>query len=168
MPNRPPRIALLAALLPLAGCHTFDVFSFPPQARGAQIDQEMINQLVPGTSTQKDVTAVLGSPTVRAPFDDRTWIYVSQVTTPVIAGTQGVRRQHVYAVSFDQNGVLKDVVERNKQNALPVQVVSRVTPTPGSEASFFQQLIGNIGRFNPAAGATSNPSATGTSTPGNF
>ena len=170
MPIRLPRSALLALLpllLPLAGCNTFDVFSYPPQARGSQIDQEMISQLVPGTSTQQDVTALLGSPTVRAPFNDRTWIYVSQVTSPVIAGTQRVIRQHAYAVSFDANGVLKSVVDRDKKDALPVQMVSRVTPSPGSHASFFQELIGNIGRFNPT-GAAPNVTPSGTSTPGNF
>lgn len=172
MPTRPSRSALLAAVLaplvlPLAGCNTFDVFSYPPQARGEQVDQDMISQLVPGTSTRKDVTALLGTPTSKAPFDDNIWIYVSQVTTPVIAGTQGVEHQHVYAVSFDQNGVLRDVVTRDKADALPVQVVARTTPSPGNRASFLQQLIGNIGRFNPA-GTVPNATPSSTSTPGNF
>jgi hypothetical protein len=29
-------------------------------------------------------------------------------------------------------------------------VIARTTPSPGTEASFLQQLLGNIGRFNPA------------------
>ena len=28
-------------------------------------------------------------------------------------------------------------------------VIARTTPSPGTEASFMQQLLGNIGRFNP-------------------
>lgn len=168
VPIRLVRLALLAALLPpLGACATNDLFSYPPQARGAQIDAEDIAQLVPGTSNRKDVTALLGTPLAKAPFDENTWIYVSQITRPVIAGTQGVRSQHAYVVNFDQNGVLTHVVEKDKADALPVQVVSRTTPSPGSHASFFQQLIGNIGRFNPNA----QPTATGpasTNTPGNF
>ena len=169
MPTRPSRIALLAALLvlPLAGCNTFDLFTYPPQARGAQVDQDMISQLVPGISTRKDVTALLGSPTARAPFDNDTWIYVSQVTVPVIAGTLAVEHQHVYAVNFDQKGLLRDVVTRDKADALPVQVVSRTTPSPGNKASFLQQLIGNIGRFNPS-GTMPNATPSSTNTPGNY
>jgi hypothetical protein len=28
-------------------------------------------------------------------------------------------------------------------------VIARTTPSPGTEANFFQQLFGNIGRFVP-------------------
>ena len=167
MTLRLARIALTLALLPLGGCGTNSgLFSFPPQARGAQIDADQLSQLVPGVSTRKDVNSLLGSPTAKAPFDDNIWIYVAQVTRPVIAGTQGVRSQHVYAISFDSAGVLRDIVQKDKADALPVQVVARSTPSPGSEASFLQQLIGNIGRFNPNGNPVSNtPSST--NTPGN-
>ena len=155
MPARPARIALLALLLPLAGCNTIGLFSWPPQPRGQQVDPADVTQLVPGTSTRKDVTALLGSPTATASFDPNTWLYVSQITRPVIGGTQTVRSQHVIAVSFDQAGVLHDVTVKDKADALPVQVVSRTTPSPGTHASFLQQLIGNIGRFNPTGGPSS-------------
>lgn len=167
MPHWFARTALLAALLPLSGCSTFDLFSYPPQARGAQIYPEDISQLVPGTSTRKDVVALIGSPIAKAPFDDSTWIYVSQITRPVIGGTQSVRSQHVYAVSFDASGVLRDIVQKDKADALPVQVVARTTPSPGTTASFLQQLLGNIGRFNPT-GMTAPMSPSSTNTPGNY
>jgi outer membrane protein assembly factor BamE (lipoprotein component of BamABCDE complex) len=167
VPPRSARLALLGALLlPLGACNTYGLFSFPPQARGEQVDPDDIAQLVPGTSTRKDVNALLGTPTAKAPFDDNTWIYVSQITRPVIAGTQSVRNQHVYALTFDANGVLRNVVQKDKADGLPVQVVSRTTPSPGSEASFMQQLIGNIGRFNPTGQPISNAPAS-TNTPGN-
>ncbi len=170
MPARPVRIALLALLLPaLAGCNTVGLFSWPPQPRGQQVDPADVTQLVPGISTRKDVTALLGSPTATASFEPNTWLYVSQITRPVIGGTQTVRSQHVLAISFDQAGVLRDIAVTDQANALPVQVVSRSTPSPGTHASFLQQLIGNIGRFNPTGGAA-NTSATPASanTPGNY
>ena len=170
MPARPARIALLALLLPaLAGCNTVGLFSWPPQPRGQQVDPADVTQLVPGISTRKDVTALLGSPTATASFEPNTWLYVSQITRPVIGGTQTVRSQHVLAISFDQAGVLRDIAVTDQANALPVQVVSRSTPSPGTHASFLQQLIGNIGRFNPTGGAA-NTAATpsSTNTPGNY
>ena len=167
LPAGPARIALLALLLPLAGCGAYGLFSWPSQPRGQQIDPSDVTQLVPGTSTRKDVTALLGSPTTVASFDPNTWLYVSQITRPVIAGTQTVRSQHVVIVTFDQAGVLKNVSVKDKADALPVQVVSRTTPAPGTHASFLQQLIGNIGRFNPT-GMTAPMSPSSTNTPGNY
>ncbi len=162
------RIALLALLLaPLAGCGTVGLFSWPPQPRGQQVDPADMAQLTPGTSTRKDVTALFGTPTLTASFDPNTWIYVSQVTRPVIAGTQTVLRQRVYALSFDDAGVLRGIKVKDKADALPVQVVARSTPSPGSHASFLQQLIGNIGRFNPA-GAVPAATPSSTNTPGNY
>ena len=158
MPARPARIALLALLLPaLAGCNTVGLFSWPPQPRGQQVDPADVTQLVPGISTRKDVTALLGSPTATASFEPNTWLYVSQITRPVIGGTQTVRSQHVLAISFDQAGVLRDIAVTDQANALPVQVVSRSTPSPGTHASFLQQLIGNIGGVNPLGTASESP-----------
>ncbi len=162
---------MLAACLlgPLAGCGTNDFFAYPPQVRGNKVDADALTQLVVGTSTRQDATALLGSPTTKAPFDDNTWIYISEVTRPVIAGTQGIEDQHVYVLTFDQKGVLTGVDKRSLKDAQPVQVVSRTTPSPGTEASFMQQLLGNVGRFGTAPVGLSNQGAQGSSTnPGNF
>jgi hypothetical protein len=51
-------------------------------------------------------------------------------------------------------------------DAVPVAVASRTTPTPGNEASFLQQLLGNVGRFNPGGGMGST--GPGSSTRSNY
>ena len=38
--------------------------------------------------------------------------------------------------------------ENQAPDSIPVSIVARTTPSPGTEASFLQQLLGNIGRFN--------------------
>ncbi len=162
---RPLCLSLLLAL-PLGGCSSA-LWSYPPQARGSQVDPDELVQLVPGTSTRQDVTALIGSPTVKAPFDDSTWIYVSQVTRPKIGGTQYVRSQNVFELTFDPAGVLRTIVHKDKADALPVQVVARTTPSPGSEATLMQQLLGNIGRFNPT-GEIAPTGPASTNTPGNY
>jgi outer membrane protein assembly factor BamE (lipoprotein component of BamABCDE complex) len=124
----------------------------PPTVRGNKIDAEQLKELVPGTSTKQDVTAVVGSPTSVATFDDNTWLYISELTQPRIGRTLGELTQNVVVLNFDQNGVLKTVEHRDKEDSLPVSVIARKTPSPGTEASFMQQLLGNIGRFNPTGG----------------
>jgi outer membrane protein assembly factor BamE (lipoprotein component of BamABCDE complex) len=139
-----PSFLLLACLL-FAGC---SVFEAQPQFRGNRVDADQLKELVPGTSTRADVTALIGSPTARATFDDNTWLYVSEVTRPRIGQVQGVLSQNVVVLSFNDQGVLQDVKRLDQDDSVPVSVVARSTPSPGTEASFLQQLLGNIGRFN--------------------
>src|SRR5215475_8513786 len=97
----------------LGGCSFFEA---PPQLRGNHVDADQLKELVPGTSTRADVTALIGSPTARATFDDNTWIYISEVTRPQIARTQGILNQAVVVLNFDDKGVLRDVKQLDKED----------------------------------------------------
>ena len=167
-----PCFRLLRPLLMLAvlgGCSMPGFLSYPPQVRGNMIEPDTMKQLVPGTSTRKDVVALMGSPTAKATFDDNTWLYIAEVTRPVIAGTQTVLDQSVVALTFDQQGVLRNVATRTADDGKPVSMAGGATPSPGSEATFMQQLLGNVGRFATSPIGPSNEGAQGTATnPGNF
>jgi outer membrane protein assembly factor BamE (lipoprotein component of BamABCDE complex) len=139
---------MLAMCLALGAC---SVFQWPEQVRGNKVDPDQLKELVPGTSTRDDVTALIGSPTARATFDDNTWIYVTQQTRPRIARTLGVVSQTVVVMNFNDQGVLQTFRTLDQADALPVEMASQTTPSPGTEASFMQQLLGNIGRYNPGA-----------------
>jgi outer membrane protein assembly factor BamE (lipoprotein component of BamABCDE complex) len=123
-----------------------------PQLRGNKVDPESMKELTPGTSTKADVSAVIGSPTARDTFDDNTWLYISEETQPRIGRTLGELQQNVIVLNFDDKGVLKTINKLNQEDGLPVSVIARTTASPGTEASFMQQLLGNIGRFNPTGG----------------
>jgi outer membrane protein assembly factor BamE (lipoprotein component of BamABCDE complex) len=153
---------LLLGCMLVGGCSVFEAQS---QLRGNHVDADQLNELVPGTSTRNDVTALIGSPTARATFDDNTWIYISEVTRPRIARVQGVLSQDVLVLSFNEQGVLQDMKRLNQEDALPVTVVARTTPSPGTEASFLQQLFGNIGRFNAINPSTGSGPTGGAPTP---
>jgi outer membrane protein assembly factor BamE (lipoprotein component of BamABCDE complex) len=155
-------LAAFAALLLLAGC---SIFQAPSQIRGNRIDPDDLKELVTGTSTKADATALLGSPTARATFDDNRWIYYTSVTRSRIARVQGIVSQNVVVLTFNDQGVLQNVEQLNQGDALPVSISSRATPSPGTEASFLQQLFGNVGKFTgggaaPAAGGGA-PTPTG-------
>src|SRR6202044_1096192 len=97
---------LLIGCLLLGGCSFFEAQS---QMRGNKVDADQLKELVPGTSTRADVTAMIGSPTARATFDDNTWLYVSEVTRPRVARVQGVLSQNVVVLTFNDQGVLQGV-----------------------------------------------------------
>jgi outer membrane protein assembly factor BamE (lipoprotein component of BamABCDE complex) len=121
----------------------------PPQTRGNKVEADQLKQLVAGTSTKADVTALIGSPTQKAMFDDNTWLYITELTRTRLGRTLGVLDQAVVVVTFDDKGVLTGVKTVTAGDSVPVSVASQTTPSPGTEASFLQQLLGNIGKFNP-------------------
>lgn len=131
------------------------VIEAPKQLRGNRVDADQLKELVPGTSTRADATSLLGSPTAKATFDDNTWIYIGETTRTRVGRTPGIMQQDVVLLSFDNGGVLRGVKRLNQNDGLDVSVVSRATPSPGSEASFLQQLLGNVGKFSAGGPSTS-------------
>jgi len=161
------RVSLLfLTLLCIPWIAACSVVEAPRTLRGAQVDPDELKQLVVGTSTRKDAESLIGSPTTKGTFDDR-WIYISQTTHTRIGQLPGVDKQNVVVLTFDQGGVLRDIEQRGMKDAKSVAMVSRTTPSPGSEASFMQQLLGNVGRFNAGglggAGGASSPGGSGAS-----
>ena len=145
----------LLLVLVLTAC---SVVEAPKQLRGNRVDADQLKELVPGTSTRADATSLLGSPTAKATFDDNTWIYIGETTRTRVGRTPGILQQDVVVLTFDNGGVLRRVKKLNQDDGRDVSVVSRATPSPGSEASFMQQLLGNVGKFT--AGAPSSNGRT--------
>lgn len=139
-------VAALAALLLLPGCA---VFSDSPHYRGIAVSQHDLNELTPGISSQADAQAVLGPPTVQEVFNNNNWIYISQITKMRIGNTEGVKQQHVVVLTFDNNGILQKISEKDLGDSIQVAMDARQTPTPGGSAGFIQQLIGGVGTYNP-------------------
>ena len=156
---RRPLPALLLLLVALGGC---SVVETPRTLRGHRVDPDLLQELVLGTSTKKDVSSLIGSPTTRATFNDNEWIYISETTHTRIGRTPGILKQDVTVMNFDDAGVLRSVKRLDQDDARDVAMVSRATPSPGSEASFMQQLLGNVGRYNVGGlSAGSNDQAPG-------
>jgi outer membrane protein assembly factor BamE (lipoprotein component of BamABCDE complex) len=148
---------VLAAALALPGCA---IFSDQPHYRGIAVSQHDLNELTPGISSTADAQAVLGPPTVQEVFDQNNWIYISQITKMRIGQTEGVKQQHVVVLSFDDNGVLQSVSQKDLNDSVTVAMETRQTPVPGGKAGFFQQLIGGVGSYNPLGSASDNSGAS--------
>ncbi len=147
----PLRIAVpLLIAVQLGGCGVISIFNPTLKQRGSLVDPDSLKELIPGTSSRADAVALIGSPTARATFDDNTWIYISQVTSTRIGRTPGVTQQRVTILTFDQAGTLRGIATRTKADGKPIDMAAGATPSPGSEASFLQQLFGNVGKFTPA------------------
>jgi outer membrane protein assembly factor BamE (lipoprotein component of BamABCDE complex) len=148
--------AVAAVPLLLGGCSLFEA---PRDPRGARLDAEVVKELVPGVQTRRDVLALLGTPTLTPAFDDLTWFYVGGITRQRVARRQSLEEQEVVAVHFALDGTVERVEQLTLADATPVRLVARETPTPGTERTLLQQLLGNVGRFGaPGSATNSRPS----------
>jgi outer membrane protein assembly factor BamE (lipoprotein component of BamABCDE complex) len=166
MPKRPRRAVATIIALVLAG--SLAACSKTVEQRGNQPTAEKVAEIKPGISTQEDVTRILGTPSSVGTFDDKTWYYISRRTEQLAFLTPDLVDQQVIAVSFDEQGLVREVRRHGMDERRAVTPVARSTPAAGKELSFIEQLIGNVGKFNPSAssGSFSRSSKPGPTDPG--
>lgn len=128
--------------------------------RGHMVDPERLAQVQAGKSTADDVLQILGTPTSVGTFDTRSWYYIGQVTERTAFFEPEVVERRVVAIRFESNGVVKDIRDIDKAQGQELEVVDRATPTAGHEMGLLEQLLGNVGKFNPASKATRGPTGT--------
>ncbi|MES2984541.1 MAG: outer membrane protein assembly factor BamE [Pseudomonadota bacterium] len=116
--------------------------------RGHSNESADMSQIVAGQTSADDVAALLGSPTTSSNFGEMTWYYVTQKQERVGVLAPEVTEQHVTAISFDGNKIVKDISEYAKEEGKLVDIVDKTTPTEGHKITFMEQMLGNFGRFN--------------------
>lgn len=116
--------------------------------RGNFVYVEDVALIEPLRSTQSDVLNTLGTPTTKAVFDENTWYYIGLKTEKESFFDEKVVARQVYKIAFDDAGVVQSIAEE-ATDTMDIPIASRVTPTSGNEITFVQQVLGNIGKFNP-------------------
>jgi len=138
----------VAALATLAGC------GFPTNERGNLPKADLLAQIKPGVTDKNSVKALLGTPSSVAAFDGDTWYYISKEERQIAFLKPEVLNQQVYAVHFDDKGIVTEVSHKGLDDAQSMTPNPSATPAPGREFTFLEQLIGNFGKFNN--GGTNN------------
>ena len=135
-------IAGAGALLGLIACETVvDVRGFVP-------DDESLSKIQVGLQGKRDVGDLLGTPSSVSAFGDETWLYISRKTRTIAFFEPKLVEQQVVAIVFDDKGMVSDVRKLELADGKVLRHVARVTPSPGKELSFIEQLLGNVGKFN--------------------
>jgi len=144
--RRAPAQVAAALAAALGACQsTIDVRGFVP-------DDENLSQIKVGQQKKEDVRELLGTPSTIGIFGDETWLYISRRTETYAFLEPKVLEQKVVAINFDETGSVSNVQRLEFADGKVVQHVARVTPSPGKELSFLEQLLGNVGKFNRGAG----------------
>jgi len=118
--------------------------------RGNLVEDFRLESVRPGVSSQADVQAALGPPTVVPQFEEGTWYYIGQRTEKRAFFEPDIVERRVVRVTFDQVGTVAAVDELTLDEGQEVELVDRETPTRGRQMGFLEQMLGNLGRFNEA------------------
>jgi outer membrane protein assembly factor BamE (lipoprotein component of BamABCDE complex) len=147
--------SVISGMALVAGC------AASVEQRGNLPSQDKIAEVHPGSTTKDEVIKILGSPSSVSIFSDKSWYYISRRTEQISFFDPDVVDQQVYVVNFDSQDVVKAVDHKGLEDGKEIIPVARATPAPGRELSFLEQVIGNLGKFNSAAGGSSGGSGTG-------
>ncbi len=118
-----------------------------PVSRGHIHEPEAIAAIKPGI-TRDDVLQKLGSPSSESSFGLVTWYYISSVKEVRSISAPKVVEQNVTEVAFDSAGIVSNVKNYTLADGKKIDTVGRITPTEGQQLGFFEQIMGNLGRFN--------------------
>lgn len=143
--NKASMMALaLAGMLALGAC------SAQYRNHGYVPPEEDLQQIQIGSDTKETVSEKIGVPASSGVLTNSGYYYVRMRTRAFgPLAKQEIDRQ-VVAISFSEQGVVQNVERFGLEKGRVVELTQRVTSSPVSDKSFIRQLLGNIGRFNPA------------------
>ena len=116
--------------------------------RGNFHDPDVLSEIKVGDISRIEVREILGTPSSITMFDQEKWLYISERTETLAFFEPIVKERKVVILSFSKEGIVSNIELLDEENGKIVEPVSRTTATSGTEYGFFQQLFGNIGRFN--------------------
>jgi outer membrane protein assembly factor BamE (lipoprotein component of BamABCDE complex) len=136
------QIVNIFLLLTLAACST-------KVSNGGYVhDGDIKDEIVIGQTTKDQVKDKLGSPSSQSTFGAETWYYITNRQETVAFFKPEIVKQDVVSVEFDATGIVSKVSTFNKDDGQQFAMEKQTTPTEGHTLGFFEQLLGNIGRFN--------------------
>jgi outer membrane protein assembly factor BamE (lipoprotein component of BamABCDE complex) len=118
--------------------------------RGNKPDEDQVTQINPGVDDKNRVAELIGTPSAISTFNDKTWYYISKRTETTAFWDPDVVDQEVLAIQFDDNSIVQNMKVYGLEDGRQIAYVDRTTPTEGNQLTIIQQLLGNLGRFNPS------------------
>lgn len=116
--------------------------------RGNLPSEDRLAEVVPGEVHARDVAEILGTPSTFSTFGGESWYYISERVEYYAFLEPKILDRTVVQVKFSKDGMVEDVRERANGTIRNMKFVDRTTPTAGNEITFFEQIFGNLGRFN--------------------
>jgi outer membrane protein assembly factor BamE (lipoprotein component of BamABCDE complex) len=111
---------------------------------------DQLEQIAVGVDTRASVEETIGVPATSGVVNETGFYYVSSRQRTFGALAPQVIEREVLAISFDSAGVVTNIETFGMERGQVVPLTRRVTTSGVRDNSFLRQLLGNLGRFNPA------------------
>lgn len=144
---------LVPALMALGGCDPhFNQRGFVPTPGSTE-------KLEVGTQSREDVVRLIGSPSAVSTFNPNVWYFISETQESYAFLKPDITQQKVIQITFNDSGRVAAIKNYDLAEARDIVMVQRITPTSGKELTVLEQIMGNVGKFNPASKNPGNPGA---------
>lgn len=144
---------LLPALVGVAGC---DAQFYQ---RGFVATPGSVEKLEVGTQSREDVVRLIGTPSAVSTFNPNVWYFISETQEAFAFLKPEITEQKVIQITFNESGRISAIKNYDLAEARDIVMVQRTTPTSGKELTVLEQILGNVGKFNPASKQAGNPGA---------
>lgn len=145
--------ALVTAMVITSGCTRLRAH------QGYIGDATLLASVQPGVDNKESVQASLGRPTFVGQFDQNDWYYYARDTQQLAFAQPKAKSQYVLKVRFDPAGNVLSSTQTGVETIANISPNGDKTPTLGRNASFFEEIFGNIGSVGAGSGQGSTPNS---------
>lgn len=115
------------------------------RTHGYMPPEEELQQIVPGVDTRASVEDLIGVPNASGVLDNAGYYYIETEMRHFAWRRPEITDRQILAITFDQGGVVNDIVTYGLEDGRVVPITRRVTQTADGDISFIRKLFGNIG-----------------------
>lgn len=110
--------------------------------------EEDLQQITPGVDSRATVEDVIGVPNATGVLDNSGYYYIESEVRSFAWQRPKVTDRHIVAITFDEAGVVDNIVTYGLEDGRVVPLTRRVTKTSDGDIGFIRKLFGNIGGIN--------------------
>jgi|TARA_Y100001960_G_C14691729_1_gene836730 outer membrane protein assembly factor BamE (lipoprotein component of BamABCDE complex) len=125
---------LLALSLTLTAC------AGTTQIHGSLIKPADVDKLRIGIHTKNDVVGLLGSPTTISTLNQEKWYYITDTKVTEPLKKPYLKERQVFAVSFNKDGKLDKIFEKDESYSKTFKVEEETTKTQGQKFGIIDQI----------------------------
>lgn len=135
-------LAAMICTVAIAGCSTLY------RSHGYVPNEEDLSQITVGVDSRETVADVVGPPTASGVLNDSGYYYVQSRVRHFAYRRPEVVSREVLAITFDGNGIVRNIERFGLQDGKVVELQKRVTDSGSEGGSFLRQLLNNLGNFS--------------------
>ncbi|PIR31608.1 MAG: hypothetical protein COV36_07905 [Alphaproteobacteria bacterium CG11_big_fil_rev_8_21_14_0_20_44_7] len=143
------KIFTIVILFAIAACTQIE------ESHGINVRPASMEKITP-VSSKEDVMKLLGSPSTKSSFGTEVWYYISNQQEKRIFSENEILKQNTLAISFDETDQISNIELYDKDDGRVFDFASETTPTAGHDLTVIEQILGNVGRFNPDSMSRNN------------